>query len=188
MDNQQATQWELGWLSGMLEGDGHIGIRYSRVGTANPKRYFLTNIEFTNTDKVIIEKVYDICLKLGTKMHIKLNKELKGKAHRRKCVFECRTHRMSGVEPILKAVLPYLVGEKRQRAELVLKFIELRKAQHSNRGVGSGKTIPYTREEIEVVYSVKQLINPWKSSEAIRAELREAIPIDQDRVHIHTKV
>src|SRR3990167_2233372 len=175
MDNQQATQWELGWLAGMLEGDGHIGIRYNRVGTKNPKRYFLTNIEFTNTDKAIIEKVYDICLKLGTKMHVKTNKELKGKAHRRKVVYCARTHRMSGVEPVLEGLLHYLVGEKRERAYLILRFIKLRKAQHDLRTKGTGAVIPYTKEEIEIVFSVKQLVNPWKSSEAIRTELQEAI-------------
>lgn len=174
MDYQQATQWELGWLAGMLDGDGHVGIRYNRVGTRSPKRYFLTNIEFTNTDKSIIEKVFDICLKLGTRMHIKLNKELKGKSHRRKLLFVARTHRMTGVEPILRALLPYLVGEKKQRAELVLRFIELRKQQHQITKKGTGAIIPYTSEEVEIVFSVKKLVNPWKSSEAIRAELQDA--------------
>ena len=174
MDNQQESSTGLDgrvrWMTGMLEGDGHITIRFNRVGRAAKKAYVLTTVEFTNTDKAIIEEVVAICKGLGVNMYMKSYKQTPTFA-RRLTKWVCVTNRMKSAEPILRAMFPYLIGEKRQRADYMLKFIESRKRTLEGKHPGWHTKIPYTDEQVELVVACKHLVTPWKSPETIRAAL-----------------
>ncbi len=171
MDNQQATQTELAWLAGMLEGDGYINIAFNRVGRKLKRAYALTAIEFMNTDKAIIENVVSIAKKVGINLYVK-QAEQKSHLARRKILYRASTHRMKSAKPLLEAMRPYLVGEKSQRADYMLAFINSRqKTLAGNRHSGWNNLVKYTPEEIELVVKCKHLVAPWKSSETIRAEL-----------------
>lgn len=174
MDNQQATQVELAWLAGMLEGDGTLNLRLAWCGRKMKRRYVQTPIEFTNTDKAIIEHCVMICKKLGVNLHVKHTTQLNGPEHKRKVVSTARSHSMAGAMKILPALLPFLVGEKKERARLVLSFVGSRKQQlESGHRSGWHNDVPYTQEQMDTVVSCQHLVSPWKSSESIRLELAD---------------
>ena len=168
--NQQASSTEVAWMAGMLEGDGHITMRFNRVGKAAKKAYILTAVEFVNTDKAIIEEVVRVCKMLGVNMYVKCSKQ--GSHGKRMALWRCSTHRMKSAKPLLEAMYPYLVGEKKQRAEYMLQFIASRaKTLQTQHHPGWNNPVPYTDEQIDLVVACKHLVTPWKASETIRSEL-----------------
>src|SRR5579863_6517286 len=66
MDNQQATDYELGWLAGILDGEGWIGfsITQKRSGTGGSV-FAKLEVRVNNTDKAIIDRTAEIMNKLG---------------------------------------------------------------------------------------------------------------------------
>lgn len=171
MDNQQATQVELAWLAGMLEGDGSLNLRLAWTGKNQKRRYVQTPIEFANTDKEIIEQCVNICKKLDVNLYVG-HTERKAPQHQRKIVYHAKSHTMLGAQKILPSVIPFMVGEKRLRARYMLCFCSLRKLQLAAEK-SLGRDLPYDDEQINHVVACQQLVSPWKSPESIRLELAE---------------
>ena len=79
-DNQQASPQELGWLAGMIDGDGYIGLRGCKNHGYD---WFRPEIMVVNTDPAIIKKTQRIMRKLGVNPYIRTghNKNKNAKMH-----------------------------------------------------------------------------------------------------------
>lgn len=169
MDNQQATQAELAWLAGIIEGEGWIGFSISDTaqGINVENRQGSTvkvEIKINNTDALIIHQSAIIFQKLGVNAYVR---ECKPSGKMKRTYFEVSTKHMKTVELILAATLPYMVGEKRERAELMRKFIELRRSApivenpayaNGARGRHGPRSLrPYTIREIEIIEACRAL-------------------------------
>ena len=182
MGNQQATDAELGWMAGIIDGEGWLGMcvgaEKSYRPTHHTRQYSVTvDIKVTNCDPEIIVKAAQIMRKIGVNPYIRQPKvELK---ENHKPHYEVSVHRMAPVRRVLEAVLPYLVGTKLERANLILRFMDLRAINlgtenpayaDNARGRHGPRTIkPYTTEELALVEQCRALQSRKGASETTRA-------------------
>lgn len=180
MDNQQVTQAELGWLAGIIDGEGWIGFTIcndKRRLRKNNKIVFGVQIAINNTDKAIVDKAASLFRKLGVNPYERVSKPVrKGKTGNRKAYYSIATKHMRKCGRVLSPLLPYLVGNKQERARIMLTFIESRLSQEPQPNPltgqgrkGSGTIKPYTPEQLEMVTYCRELQRRG-TSEAIREE------------------
>lgn len=142
LDNQQATSFELGWLVGILDGEGAIGItRRNRATSINLKPY----IQMANCDKSIIDRYCSILKKLNIPHYISYQKP-------RGRVKECWQVGIAGLKRTLK-LLPLvqdsLTGVKRRKANLVREYCESR--------LSDWHAAPLTERQIGIFEKVSEL-------------------------------
>ncbi len=147
MDNQQITQLEFGWLAGIVDGEGYIGIQYYE--TRNGHMSVTAEFSICNTDEEIIIKAQKIIQKMGINPYINGSSyKLKNKPNHKQ-VWKLVIHRLNKVISVLEPIFPYLTGTKKERAILVLEFC---KSRLSHFVWGSNKNI-MTDREIEIIES-----------------------------------
>lgn len=144
--NQQATDVELAWLAGYLDGEGTF-----QVVRRKDKRegQHQANIQVSNTDPVLVAKSFYLFEKMGVHPHVS-NFQPGNANHREHWIVT-----VGKLEDIKKAcllLLPFLVG-KRARAELLLGYSESR-LRH---GSGRGGTKPYSESDLTIVEELKKL-------------------------------
>ena len=185
MRDQQATDFEIGWLAGIADGEGYIGfsIEYKKSG-AQIARERLVHVrpEFrvTNTDPVIVDRVVTIMQILGVNAY---RRTLKLQP-RRKLAHECSCKHMTGVEKILRPIHEHLTGNKQERSAIILEFIALRRDNpgipnpvYANgvRGRHGPRTIrPYTDHELALIEACRELQSAG-ASETIRETRGKAV-------------
>lgn len=126
MGNQQASDFEIGWLAGIIDGEGYLGItKVNRKDRKSPNCVY-TDLQITNTDTQIVERCASIIRKLGVnpyvleKTHnVKLNPQWKTS-------YNICLRKFSDIVKILEAVYPHLGGEKQAKARLLLDFVRTR--------------------------------------------------------------
>lgn len=181
MDNQQVTLAELGWLAGIIDGEGYIGLRPMHDNRKGPEYVvYGPELHISNTDEAIILKAADICRRLGSNAYIR-HSPMNGRV--KKDQYRLQTRRMTQTLLILKPVLPYMTGGKQRRGELIVRFIELRL---SNEGIrnpnigngkrGAGRIKPLTPEE-QAIYNEVAPMSHRGTSEAIREARRQTSAI-----------
>lgn len=183
MDNPQATLAELGWLAGIIDGEGWLGLSLESEHwirrTENTRQMAIkVEIKVTNCDPEVIVKTAQILQKLGVNAYIR-QPTVKNLRANHKVHYEVATKRMTTVQKVLLAVRPYLVGSKAERADILLRFIELRQTNPgapnpAYAGGASGRhgprTIrPYTTEELDLVERCRALQSRKGASETTRA-------------------
>ncbi len=120
MGNPQATQAEIGWLAGIIDGEGHIGI--SLQGTHKGDAVKM-DLQIVNTDEALIEKAVLVINKLGVNPHIR------ERVHNKKNWANnwiVTVGKMAQIKRVLDAVRPHLTGVKREKADVMLALIESR--------------------------------------------------------------
>lgn len=153
MDNQQERfDLELAWLAGIIEGEGWVSLALvkSRKKNGNSLPAYVPNIGLVNTDLGIVEKSEVIFKKLGLKYRVQLRKSYigpDGSPRKEKKEISIATH--ENFQILSKAILPYMVGEKKNRIKKVLHFIEMRASKPR-----SGKNSKYTQEEHKIYLSL----------------------------------
>lgn len=170
MDNPQQTlsDAELGWIAGILDGEGSIllffGVRRSgKLNNVSPQ------VIVGNTEQVMIETYARLVKQMGAGVHISTREPKIGgiKAtmneatmHRYKRLHVANSVGFQRVRNVLRPVTPFLVTSKRQRAELILRFIDQRLARRevaSADGRGTYSNAPYDREDLELMVEVLKL-------------------------------
>lgn len=144
-DNRQETvsEVEKGWLAGIIDGEGCIHIDLDPKGGSHP---YLT---VTNSNKLIIEKVYDIWHRLGIGCRIQT------RANKRKNpVQDVQVIGFKRLKPALIAIMPYLVG-KTDEAFLLHRFVESRLSRHNNNSPNNDRG--FNREELTIIQTLKEL-------------------------------
>lgn len=153
MGNQQERfDLELSWLAGIIEGEGWVSLGFvkslKRNGTSLPT--YVPNIGLVNTDLVIVEKCEEIFKKLGLKYRSQLRKAYTGSdgiSRKEKKEISVATH--ENFKILANAIIPYMVGEKKNRAKKILEFIHMRSLK-PRAGINSR----YGEEEHEVYKSL----------------------------------
>lgn len=146
--NQQGTytQAELGWLAGILEGEGSLTMN---VRKKNWKGWQGIGVDMTlsiaNTDALIIEKARSILTRLTgcePKIHESSTSTLYKQdgseyQNRSKTMLYCSVGRMASILTVLQLLEPLFAGEKAARARLIMQYIERRlsrKGDHTKDG------------------------------------------------------
>lgn len=161
MGNQQERS--LAWCAGILEAEGSISVQ---VYTLPDGRVRLTPyICLVNSDRAILEETKRIWDDLARPVKKALSRWC-GHGGTNK---PCWTLRLDGpgCGPVLDALLPYMIGDKRKNANVVLEYLASRKDRLILRDkTGRLQRVGYTRAEIELVCSIRTH-KTAKSSEAI---------------------
>jgi|SRR5690606_25628561 len=144
MDNQQAKlQFDIGYLVGMLEGEGCITlIAIGRKGRKKITPY----ISITNTNPIVFDTFSGIAKSLGLPFYVSQRRIKSGKtAYRLEVTGAKRTKRW------VDALLPYMAGKRRQ-LEILGEYYLLRE--------DAGSTFPpkpYTQKELDLWHEVHSL-------------------------------
>lgn len=122
---------DLAWLAGIMEGEGTFAIYHQKRKTTKegPNGQLRGCISLTNTDPFLIEKAYQVFKDIGVDFHIAEYKNKKGST---RPVFDMQTARQENVKLICEALMPYLFGEKKAKAQMLLRFV--------NKRIAKGKT------------------------------------------------
>jgi hypothetical protein len=116
MDNQQERLFNLGWLIGIIDGEGGVMLHTVKKGNG----YYAPAIYIGNTNLAIVDKVSKILTDLDVGHHI-LSKTLKsGKEFKSVRIYGLkRTHKL------LSQTIQYFECKKRQ-AEILLEYASIR--------------------------------------------------------------
>jgi len=120
--NQQATDIELGWLAGIIDGEGYIG--FSRQNTKKV-RSIRPDIQVVNCDPDVILKTRKILNMIG------INPYIRERVHNKKQVQWSRNYilqisKFSHVKKLIDTIGHLLTGEKNKRAKLMIELVNSR--------------------------------------------------------------
>jgi len=132
----ELTEWEKGYLAGIIDGEGSISISDNGPqGTHGPR------ISVGSTSLKLIRWLND---KICPAMYPVHSTNPLGK----KCIYIWETHKTGIVRDFLKTLLPFLIIKKKQ-AEAMLEFCECR----AKSAWGSG----YSKQEIQLINELRKL-------------------------------
>jgi len=130
-DNPQetVTDMEIGWLAGIIEGEGSICLTVHKRADRLQQVRVTPKIIITNTDQDIIGKCESVLrrLNVGRWVHTtKPNNIQKAKqlAVGYKAITYIEVVGIKRLHSLLQKILPCLVGEKKKRAELLFLFTD----------------------------------------------------------------
>jgi len=153
MGNQQATQIELGWLAGIIDGEGYLGLSISKeLRTKTPSNSVTPAMHICNTDEQIILKTQIIMRKLGivtyvrASDHSKYNKDGKVRKYD-KIIFTIQVHRYINMIKLLESIGNQLTGNKKKRGKLILEYCKSRNASY----IPGKRNHPFTDRELEII-------------------------------------
>lgn len=161
MGNQQETPKpeELAWLAGIIEGEGSISMNARRKSWNGWNGIGVDiNITIANTDSGIIYKSVDIFRKLGVEPKI-LEKSCNpihgenGKIYHNpeKVIMYISTGKFAHALSILTAIIPFMAGQKLNRAKLMVEFIERRTSKPKIRDYKGQSQSTYDQEDWALV-------------------------------------
>ncbi len=113
----------LAWLAGIMEGEGTFAIYHQKRSNNTPTDQLRACISLTNTDPHLIEKAYEIFKSIGVEMHIHEYKNKKGST---RPVYDMQTAKHINVKVVCESLLPYLFGEKKAKANMLLRYVSRR--------------------------------------------------------------
>lgn len=143
MDNPQgtltATESELGWLAGMIDGEGTVAFSvHWRTYVMNEIRV-KPQIIVCGTDRMMIERVAEIIGKLGVGVHVQ-TREAGSPSGVAKYTPKFRQLHVASVVgfkraiALLSIISPYLFSVKRQKSEMMLRYMTRRLEKTALRG------------------------------------------------------
>ena|SRR3990167_1393045 len=159
-ENQQVrpTEAELGWLAGIIEGEGSLTM-YVRKKVWNGWNGIGVDLAITivNTDAAIIQKCKRIIEALDCSTFLFERKSVPvykkdGTAYLNplKTPLVINVSKMSHMLTVISAIYPYMFGEKKKRAELISEFIQRRMNRLGLRSKTEGKAW-YDKRDWELV-------------------------------------
>jgi len=140
------TAYEIGWLAGLIEGEGTISVELKRRGDSV---YASPYLQVVNTNKEIVEKVLSI-IGNSAKIYKTYHKGSKRPA------WQIKIYRRSGLKKVLEMIKPHVTETTRKKIELICELIDL---QDRNKR--------YTKEEkekvVELVHKIQELNKKGKT-------------------------
>lgn len=134
------TETDRAWLAGIVDGEGCISLFTNQERDGSTKLKPVVN--FVNTDMGIVNKALSI-LEQGNVTPYIVKRVHKNTKHR-DCI-EVKTTSQIQIKKWLELVLPYLFGIKKQKAEILLRFINRRIEKRAE--VGRNDLARYTEED-----------------------------------------
>jgi hypothetical protein len=133
--NQQQTvsEVELAWLAGFLEGDGSMQLTLVNSPKGAKGKAINVWVSFDNTDASVINRIIDILDRYGVghydgQKFIKPVYKQDGSFYQSKikiCLF-VRISKIQSVLKVLSGISPYLTGQKKGQAEIMMRFARKR--------------------------------------------------------------
>lgn len=147
MGNQQETltQAEIGWLAGIIEGEGSITMNARKKAWKGWNGFGVDmHIFAVNTDAGIIEKAVSIIRKMGVEPYV-YERSCSPIPRRRKDGTYCSEKtmltisisKMNDILAVIDHIIDHIAGEKKSRANLIRQFILRRierKGKHTRHG------------------------------------------------------
>jgi hypothetical protein len=141
--NQQEipTEGELGWLTGIIEGEGSITMNVRQKTWKGWQGIGVdVGISICNKDAGIISKCMEIMHKLGVTPHVceghsaPIRATLKDGTEKvyhntDRPLLQLQLSRMGSIKLILMTIEPYMIGDKKHRARLIIDFVDRRLAR-----------------------------------------------------------
>jgi len=161
-DNQQKTlsESELGWLGGIIDGEGTISIH--RMFSHGKNITLSPRISIPNTNIIIFSKVCSILDSLDIGRHVE--KRDNKKNNKWKDCYIAQISNITGTKKFLDKMMQYFFGKKDQ-AELVLSFCNSRINTYENTHC---KRSPYTEEEKNMYFQSIELNRKGKKEDSQR--------------------
>jgi hypothetical protein len=152
LGTREIKDTDVAWLAGIIDGEGNIGFETrSKVGSNITCRLVVTN-----TDVAIINNVKRIYSEIGIINYCNKRKRNQRKdGYVRRVCYDLQVHRLRELKVILEIIIPYLVGQKKDRAELALSYCNIRISKRSR--VSCNKHAKYGEEELQIVNQLKIL-------------------------------
>lgn len=117
------TEVERAWLAGIIDGEGSISLFHNQEKNGSDK--IKPVINFVNTDLGIVNEAIKILKNLDCSVYIiKRNQSKKNKNH--KDVIEVKCTNIPNIKIWLEAIEPYLKGEKKHKAQILLRYVTRR--------------------------------------------------------------
>ena len=170
MGNQQATvsDIDLGWLAGIIDGEGYVGLQIEWKTKRNQDR-ICPQVHISNCDEAIVLRARDVMRSIGINPYIRATK---ANTQIRRDQYRLQTKRYSNILRLLTVIAPFMTGEKKERAELVREFCDIR--LNSDWKHGEGK--PHTARELEI-YDICKPKQKRGASETTRQAQRQTSAI-----------
>ncbi len=157
MDNQQERlEKKIGWLTGIIEGEGWVSLTFIRTNQKNGKftNTLQPQIGIANTDLLIIDEIKTIFDYLKINYRFSTRKATVGSdfiSRKQRYEISCASKR--DLKVLIPTIYPYMIGEKKERAQKLLKFFSIRDQRPT-----SGPNSKYGSEEFTIykeLYSYK---------------------------------
>lgn len=150
MDNQHGTPTiaQLAWLAGIIEGEGSITLNVRRKSWKGWEGIGIDlQIQVVNTDGYIIEEVANILrMIIGKEPKIMERGAIPDRTttdgtvwRQNRAMMMVGVATMGGIQLVLQAIMPYMIGEKKARARIALQFIE-RRISHKGQRTKDGSS------------------------------------------------
>jgi hypothetical protein len=153
---------DIAWLAGAIEADGSVGMGFHAHKLARKDGFAVKPVvTLTNQDEAIISHALTLFTELSGKApRVILINVRKTGYQNSKPSLGISLVGQGAVFRFLTALAPFMIGAKKHKAELLLKFLESRLRRRSLIGVrkGSGQA-PYNSEELGTIidfYDVAQ--------------------------------
>lgn len=157
-DNQQetATALEIGWLSGILEGEGSICLQVNRRKDRTQVLRVTPKVIITNSDKLLIEKCVEILTKLGIGKYVMHTAPNNGSfTNSTKDMTYIHISGLKRVKKLLETLKSCLYGEKQHRLNRLLKFINRRLEKSDS--TGKKTNFYYDEEDVKNIMHFLEL-------------------------------
>lgn len=145
MDNPLATEIEIAYLAGLIDGEGTITLERSGNRRLNGMMGLSPKIIVANSDMAIIEQTFKTFARLGVKAHIK--RQERGKY---RTMYWVTIQGLAKCRKVLPFIIPHLRGKVAQ-AMILVKFIDYRGDSNG----AKGKT--YGDYELRLVDQIRAL-------------------------------
>ena len=159
IDNSQITEAEIGWLAGILDGEGSIILSNTKVPVSKERYQHAERIQYApkitmvNTDPELIAKYVKLLDKLGVGCGVYEKNSVNRLGNKQQ--WQVMVSRMKSVKIFLDLLLPHLTCKK-AKAELLLRFINLRLNKVGAKGM-TNEDRAYSTEEIDVCNQFRNL-------------------------------
>jgi hypothetical protein len=143
VDNQQVTALELGWLGGIIDGEGSMLLNH-RGGER--RNNLVPSFQVTNTDFEIVERIVYILKRMCVPHHVAMYDRQTTNRRAYKLITVSGAKR---VMKLLPQIVPVLTGEKRKKAELLREYCESR--------LSDWHAAPFTDRQIKIYHEIRDL-------------------------------
>jgi hypothetical protein len=145
------TDLELGWLAGIIDGEGTIAFSVYARDESRPQWVRVKpQVLVTGTEKPVIERAVELMRKLGGGAHFETREQRDPRfLTRYKPLHVATAAGFKRSASILRVVAPHLISLKKQKAEMVLRYIDQRLAK-----TALNLKAPHDHEDLELVVSI----------------------------------
>lgn len=174
-ENQQGTptEAEIAWLAGIIEGEGTLMLSafVRNEKGANPK--IGLEVKIYNTDAYLIDACLGIIRRLSIEPYILERAQKPMRKPKGEGVYEVRdsmisliVKRLDDVYKLLALIKPWLLGQKRKRAEIMLSYLDRRFEKFEQ--AGGNRRQPYDVGDIKLVKRFYELTRPGSNASVDR--------------------